>query len=223
MGVRVVAAVVGLALVVGVSACGGKQTETSDRAFGEPLDPDMQGQVLAVAADYRDWMPVYIDWRMALESCVSAFPQEHLMSKADSASPHGNKVYNLFASERDVYLALASANSDSSDLPAGFAVVKQAWTPSKDTTQPQDLFGLFMMLKVGPAVSDSDDGWIYAMVSPDGSVVHEAGRIESCMSCHRDAKHGRLFGPDPSYMDTGFPFERESADDNEALSLNTTE
>jgi hypothetical protein len=52
---------------------------------------------------------------------------------------------------------------------------------------------LFIMMKTerGP---HTDDGWIYATLTPDGSEVTAAGRIESCMKCHQDAPFDRLFG-----------------------------
>src|SRR5205814_957744 len=41
-----------------------------------------------------------------------------------------------------------------------------------------------------------DDGWVYGTVSADGKHVTAIGRIASCMKCHEDAPHGRLFGID---------------------------
>jgi hypothetical protein len=54
--------------------------------------------------------------------------------------------------------------------------------------------GLFVMMKLGPKTPGTDDGWVYGTVSPDGKTVTSAGRVESCMKCHQDAKHDRLFG-----------------------------
>jgi hypothetical protein len=55
---------------------------------------------------------------------------------------------------------------------------------------------LFIMSKVGEAgTPNSDDGWIYAVVSPDGRTVRGAGRMEHCAACHARAPFGRLFGP----------------------------
>lgn len=53
---------------------------------------------------------------------------------------------------------------------------------------------LFVMLKLDPETPDTDNGWVYATVTPDGKRVTAAGRIESCMGCHQDAKKDRLFG-----------------------------
>ena len=54
---------------------------------------------------------------------------------------------------------------------------------------------LFIMLKLDPATPDTDNGWVYGTVSPNGKTVTSAGRVESCMKCHLEAPHDRLFGP----------------------------
>jgi len=53
---------------------------------------------------------------------------------------------------------------------------------------------LFIMMKLDPNTPGTDAGWVYATMTPDGKKVTEAGRIESCMACHRDAGKDRLFG-----------------------------
>jgi cytochrome P460 len=53
---------------------------------------------------------------------------------------------------------------------------------------------LFIMLKLDPETKDTDQGWVYGTVTPDGKKVTSAGRVESCMKCHQQAKHDRLFG-----------------------------
>jgi hypothetical protein len=57
-----------------------------------------------------------------------------------------------------------------------------------------DRNGLFIMFKADPATPGTDDGWVYGTVSADGKRVLSAGRIESCMKCHLDAPHDRVFG-----------------------------
>jgi hypothetical protein len=53
---------------------------------------------------------------------------------------------------------------------------------------------LFVMFKTEPGTAGTDEGWVYGTVTPDGERVTSAGRVESCMGCHRDAPHDRLFG-----------------------------
>ncbi len=55
--------------------------------------------------------------------------------------------------------------------------------------------GLFILFKADPEAPGTDEGWVYGTVTPDGKQVTSAGRVESCMSCHRDAPHDRLFTP----------------------------
>ena len=53
---------------------------------------------------------------------------------------------------------------------------------------------LFIMLKLNPKTEGTDVGWVYGTVTPDGKKVTSAGKVESCMKCHQEAKHDRLFG-----------------------------
>jgi hypothetical protein len=53
---------------------------------------------------------------------------------------------------------------------------------------------LFIMVKLDPKTPGTDDGWVYGTVSPDGKKVTSAGRVQSCMRCHQEAKHDRQFG-----------------------------
>lgn len=54
--------------------------------------------------------------------------------------------------------------------------------------------GLYIMFKAESATADTDAGWVYGTVTPDGRTVTASGRIESCMGCHVKAKNDRLFG-----------------------------
>lgn len=59
-----------------------------------------------------------------------------------------------------------------------------------------DAAGLFVMAKVaGTEKPGTDQGWIYATISPDLTRVTAMGRLESCMECHTKTKRDRLFGP----------------------------
>jgi hypothetical protein len=53
--------------------------------------------------------------------------------------------------------------------------------------------GLFVLFKVDPGTPDTDGGWVYGTVTPDGKHVTSAGRVASCMGCHREAPYDRLF------------------------------
>jgi hypothetical protein len=54
--------------------------------------------------------------------------------------------------------------------------------------------GLFVMFRLDPKTEGTDDGWVYGTVTADATKVTSVGRVESCMRCHVQAPHGRLFG-----------------------------
>jgi hypothetical protein len=54
--------------------------------------------------------------------------------------------------------------------------------------------GLFIMFKLDPKTPGTDQGWVYATVGKDLKTVTSVGAIASCMKCHQEAKHDRLFG-----------------------------
>lgn len=58
---------------------------------------------------------------------------------------------------------------------------------------------LFIMTKVDPKTPDTDNGWIYAVVSTDRKTVLRSGRIESCMHCHEQTMRDRLYGPEETW------------------------
>lgn len=60
--------------------------------------------------------------------------------------------------------------------------------------QAGERHGLFIMLKVAPKTPGTDQGWVYATVAKDLKTVTAVGTIASCMKCHQEAKHDRLFG-----------------------------
>lgn len=53
---------------------------------------------------------------------------------------------------------------------------------------------LFVMLKLDPATPGTDEGWVYGTLTPDGTRVTAAGRIESCMDCHVSEGRDRMYG-----------------------------
>ena len=63
------------------------------------------------------------------------------------------------------------------------------------TYRTGDAAGLFIMLKLDPKTPDTDNGWVYAVTSPDNNKVLDSGRIASCIECHEKTTRDRLFGP----------------------------
>ena len=79
------------------------------------------------------------------------------------------------------------------------------------------------MFRLDAATPDTDEGWVYATVSPAGQVT-AAGRVASCMGCHEtSATHERLYGVplSPSFVLRAFIAARTSAlalDDHDRVS-----
>jgi hypothetical protein len=59
---------------------------------------------------------------------------------------------------------------------------------------PGQPYALFVMVKGNAADPGTDAGWLYATTSVDGKTIYSNGRVSSCMECHVDAPHDRLFG-----------------------------
>lgn len=57
-----------------------------------------------------------------------------------------------------------------------------------------DQADLFVMTKVAKVdASGTDRGWVYGVVSADGSSVRQSGKLDHCVGCHDKAPHDRLF------------------------------
>jgi hypothetical protein len=145
-------------------------------------------------------------------------------SASSDDETHGRKLYFLFAYKPETYpgYALAPGTAPQAEPPARppaelwsgvqQALVKQSWAPveaallkpgedqsrlvahdgKQYTTGEQK--ELFVMYKAEPDAPGTDNGWVYATMSADGTKVLTAGRIESCMECHTKAKTDRQFG-----------------------------
>jgi hypothetical protein len=189
-----------------------------------PEEP-FHAQLREIAKTYRGYG--YVDYREAAWApglCRAPIPFHDYvpstarLSGSKDTDTHGQKLYFLFAKQKDAYLQFAGKTN-----PVGQVVVKESWTP-KETTELEykgylaghthkGLEGgipfarkhgkvyrtdkqsaLFIMFKTEPSTPGTDQGWVYGTVTADGKTVTSAGRVESCMGCHQDAKHDRLFG-----------------------------
>jgi hypothetical protein len=159
---------------------------------GTPAAPDPR--LLQVAKDYVAYGRVTDHLRWAPTLCSAPpptwSPAPPRMSVSRDAGTHGRKLYHLYAKDFDAYRM-----SELRPQPAGQVLVKEAWIPAAGSTSKNPMAGergpLFLMMKTGE--SDSDAGWIYATLTPDGNTVTAAGKIASCMECH-ESKQDRLFG-----------------------------
>jgi hypothetical protein len=207
-------------------------------------EPPFHRELKRAATDYFSWARVDDEARWAPFLCRAPKAGQAYPSTSNDATTHGQKLYSLFAKDRDAYVAIARTKV----ARPGQVVVKQSWLPEEVTGKdadavrehldhpsafikkvpvvvtprpqgtaetpwsPDDHFfpyaakdgrvykaakqaDLFVMMKLAPATPDTDAGWVYGTVTPDGKTVTSAGRIASCMKCHAEAKHDRLFGP----------------------------
>jgi hypothetical protein len=129
--------------------------------------------------------------RRAPTACDAPMPAGPRMSQSRDLETHGRKLYYLYAKDRTAYLQACDVVQ-----PLGQVIVKQSWHPAEGSTFLKPVTGapapLFLMVKTGEP--DSDEGWIYATATPDGKTITGWGKMASCMECHQQAKHGRLFG-----------------------------
>ena len=196
--------------------------EQTDPAEQEPVinDPAFHEGLIEAANEYLGFGLVDHRIHVAPEAGAPAIapgseaPQP-TMSTSDHESTHGKKLYFLFAKEIAHYL-----DQDGSDSPVGQAIVMESWTSKSSNPEARNLRNhacgirinprvslggqtleigkrndLFVMLKLATETPNTDQGWVYGVVTPDTKEVTSAGKVASCMNCHIDAKHDRLFGP----------------------------
>ena len=177
------------------------------------VDP---ARALAIADEYKSYGRVDDEMRWAPFLCRQPLPGVAQKSASNDAGTHGQKLYSVFAKDHKGYpdasgvgqvVVKESFKADLvTDPQASFDPGLFSETPqSEDHFYPfaskdgklyraGDPTGLFIMYRVDAGSSiPNDEGWVYATVSPD-RVVTGSGRIGSCMTCHEEASHGRLFG-----------------------------
>jgi len=187
-------------------------------ASAEP-DPQFAKIIKQAATNYQKWTRVDERPNIAPELCRAPLPEDYgkaaqVRLSAAEDGPHRQKLFYLWASDKWAYLKMHA-------LPADFAIVKQSFTTKRhveakaapvkldalsfgnpgpitwtktphgalEIDQPKELF---IMAKTVDSDA-TDHGWIYGTVATDGTVT-SAGKVETCMHCHVDAPHGRLFG-----------------------------
>jgi hypothetical protein len=178
------------------------------------IDPALAEQARGFAAAYLAWGRVDDELRWAPFLCRIPKPGVAHASASMDADTHGQKLYSVFARDRDRYPAGPHE---------GQVVVKESWTaepvaepgayqPEQARSYPDggDHFypfaqkdgrvfraaaraGLYLMFKLAPGTPNTDEGWVYATITAGGQVT-AAGRVASCEGCHADAEHERLFG-----------------------------
>ncbi len=171
-------------------------------------------RLLEIAETYTQWERVDDEApRWAPANCRLPSRGTGRFSEAEALTAHGRKLYYLYA----LHAAAYRETRPDMGLP-GQVLVKEAWQPEEvERDRPPHDFevdersdrpfahrggkvyragapaGLFVMFREPADVPGTDDGWVYGTLDQGGRVT-AAGRLQSCVDCHRFAPHGRLFG-----------------------------
>jgi len=198
----------------GTTGGGGSAGPTDAGADHAPIA--FEEQILEFARDYISWGRVDDEWRWAPGLCRIPQPGIAHQSMSNDPNTHGQKLYSLFAKNwanypngphdgqvvvKQSWKVEEVTGPDASFKPpiTGGAIDADHFYPyAKDPDggifHATELAGLYIMFKLDPSTPESDEGWVYATVLPDGKVT-SAGRVASCMGCHESsATHERLFG-----------------------------
>jgi hypothetical protein len=196
----------------GGSGAGGARVDAGSDAH---LNAAFVTQTLAIAADYLGWGRVDDELRWAPFLCRQPLPGITRPSQSNDPSTHGQKLYSVFAKFHQAYpdgpqdgqavvkqswTAELVPGADASFMPQSYRSPPDAGDHFYPYAKGDGGVyhaaapaGLFIMFRLDPSTADTDEGWVYATVSPAGEVT-SAGRLDSCMGCHETATHERLFG-----------------------------
>lgn len=185
-------AVVFLALCFAPQAFGDAPKKDSEKP--QTNNPQFHKKLLDIAAKYKSYGKVDDMAKWAPWLCAAPPPPKARLSDSKDSDTHGRKLYYLFAANRNEYVAKKAPQ-------VGQTIVKESWVPQAGMENNTGVLpklshqsDLFIMTKLDPATKDTDEGWIYGTVTPDGKTVTSSGKVESCMKCHIQAKNDRLFG-----------------------------
>jgi hypothetical protein len=177
------------------------------------VDERLASAFREAAREYKAWGRVDDEVRFAPWLCRLPMRSR---ARVSEAGPHARKVYFLYSSDRAAYVSLGHPEARRHVRP-GFTIVKESFHAAEHAPgdrrgeveiahgDPYRLLqdgerwvgagaphGLYIMKYVGRR-RGTDAGWVYGTIDAQGEVTG-AGRISSCMGCHQDAPHGRLFG-----------------------------
>jgi hypothetical protein len=167
-------------VLLGLSSCGAPPAPS----------PRRSAELLRIAAEYVAYGKVDDVLRRAPYLCHAPPPPvPPRLSAAGPSTPHGRKLYHLYAKDWAAYTKVG-------EQPPGQVIVKESWESAggEGELRVGEKRELFVMLKTSAEDVDSDAGWVYGTLTPDGATVTSVGRINSCMGCHRDAPKDRIFG-----------------------------
>lgn len=210
---------IGLSLLAGLLAgCGSEKpgggngpaagTQAPEATLAEAFAPEL----LRVGSSYPSFVQITATASWAPVACVAPNPLRPLVDPGTNSGPHGRKLYFLYAINEPAY-------RKGGTQPVGQTIVKEAWHPRLEepgqkqtgiysparlegkTYVPGDKGPLFVMIKLDPQTPDTDGGWVYGTLTPEGDKVTAAGRLPSCMSCHEKGTQDRLFRSFPTVVE----------------------
>jgi hypothetical protein len=202
--------------IAGAIGTGGSTGGAMDASADRALTP-FEEQALAIAAEYTAWGRVDDELRWAPFLCRQPYPGITRVSQSNDEATHGRKLYSVFAKNHDAYpngphdgqvvvkqswIPELVPDADAGLLPIHYTtdagINADHFYPYAQgdggVYRAGAAAGLFIMFRLDTATPDTDEGWVYATVSPAGQVT-AAGRVASCMGCHEtSATHERLYG-----------------------------
>src|SRR5262245_10375312 len=121
-----IAAMTGLA----AAGCGVSAEPEGASTPGQPTEQPFHQHIMKVAADYETWGRVDGKGHWAPVDCRSPPPPSQVfVSQSDDDKTHGQKIYSLFARNRDEYYSV----DKSTTAAVGQVIVKQSWVPEEVT------------------------------------------------------------------------------------------
>jgi hypothetical protein len=190
-------------------ASGSDKAEPSAK---KPATSPFESRLLEIAKSYTEYGRVDDQFRWAPGMCRPPNPAEARFSASKDAKTHGDKLYSIFASQRDSYVKL----SDKANA-VGQAVVKQSWIPKEvaDTKEPLQP----VVRRVGPGRSTKGQRELFDRFLPyarkDGRLYH----------ADRQAELFIMFKMDPKTPDTdqGWVYGTVTADGKKVTSAGRVE
>lgn len=170
--------------------------------------PTTADRLREVGRDYRAFAKLNAAYHWAPTLCVASVPAPGVISRSADVATHGGKLYNLYARHEGPYEGGRAQPDDQ-------VLVKESWEPLPASPEEEAAWKaggppegvarfhgrhyrpggkkeLYVMLRSKDP--EADQGWMYAVLSPEGSPVLSVGRRSACADCHVRAGPSRVFG-----------------------------
>lgn len=110
---------------------------TADDQAAEANQSAVEDELLTIAKEYQEWGPVDAMASWAPLLCRTPLPSdkhhvEFRFSESEDSDTHGQKIYLLYARDRENYRLTGEA-----DAKVGQAIVKQSWKPAESADADQ--------------------------------------------------------------------------------------